>query len=84
MAAFGLFMAKDSRLRLGIEFGEGEATAQRLCSGSASASARYARRDLRYACTEPLCGGAVSRILDQFGVLITCPIQKGDGARTQC
>jgi len=73
-------MAKGSGLRLDSEFVEGVATAQTLCSGSASVSARYARRDLRYACTERLCGGVVSRILNQFGAIITCPIQKGDGA----
>jgi hypothetical protein len=35
---------------------------------------------MRYPYSERLCSGVVSLILDQFGVLITCPIQKGDGA----
>jgi hypothetical protein len=41
---------------------------------------RYARRDLRYAFTKLLRGVDVCLILDQFGELITCPIQEGDGA----
>jgi hypothetical protein len=34
----------------------------------------------RYAFTELLRGVDVCLILDQFGELITCPIQEGDGA----
>ncbi len=60
----------------------GVATVQKLCYGSATASSRYARRDLRYAFTEHLCGVAVCLILDQFDELITCPIQEGDGAES--
>jgi hypothetical protein len=58
----------------------GGATVQQLCYGSAAVSSRYARRDLRYAFTELLHGVDVCLILDQFGELITCPIQEGDGA----
>jgi hypothetical protein len=61
--------------------GDGAATVQKLCYGFAAASSRYARRDLRYAFTELLRGVDVCLILDQFGELITCPIQEGDGAR---
>jgi len=59
---------------------EGAATTQMLCYGYAAASSRYARRDLRCAFTEHLHGVDVCLILDQFGELITCPIQEGDGA----
>ena len=59
---------------------EEEAAAQKLCCGFAAASSRYARRDLRCAFTEPLRGVDLCLILDQFGELITCPIQEGDGA----
>lgn len=59
---------------------EGAATVQKLCYGYAAASSRYARRDLRCASTELLRGVDVCLILDQFGELITCPIQEGDGA----
>ena len=65
------------------EQGEGAATAQKLCYGSAAASSRYARRTLRCAFTELLRGVDVCLILDQFGELITCPIQEGDGARLE-
>jgi hypothetical protein len=58
----------------------GVAPVQQLCYGSAAVSSRYARRDLRYAFTELLHGVDVCLILDQFGALITCPIQEGDGA----
>jgi hypothetical protein len=60
--------------------GDGAATVQMLCYGSAAASSRYARRDLRCAFTEHLHGVNVCLILDQFDELITCPIQEGDGA----
>jgi hypothetical protein len=58
----------------------GVAPVQQLCYGSAAVSSRYARRDLRYAFTELLHRVDVCLILDQFGALITCPIQEGDGA----
>jgi hypothetical protein len=68
-------------LKVNGDKGEGAATAQKLCYGSAAASSRYARQDLRYAFTEHLRGVDVGLILDQFGELITCPIQEGDGAK---
>jgi len=72
-------MAEGSGLRVnGDKWGA--ATAQKLCYGFAAASFRYARRDLRCAFTELLRGVDVCLILDQFGELITCPIQEGDGA----
>jgi len=67
-------------LKVNGDKGEWVATAQKLCYGSAAASSRYARRYLRYAFTELLRGVDVCLILDQFGELITCPIQEGDGA----
>jgi hypothetical protein len=80
MAALGLLMAEGSGLRVNSDKWEGAATAQKLCYGYAAASSRYARRDLRCAFTELLRGVDVCLILDQFGELITCPIQEGDGA----
>ena len=80
MAALVLLMAEGSGLRLNGYKWEGAATAQKLCYGYAAASSRYARRDLRCAFTEHLRGVDVCLILDQFGELITCPIQEGDGA----
>ena len=76
IAVLGLLMAEGSGLRLnGDKWGA--ATAQKLCYGFAAASFRYARRDLRCAFTELLRGVDVCLILDQFGELITCPIQEG-------
>lgn len=63
---------------------EEDATAQMLCYGFAAASSRYARGDLRCAFTEHLRGVNGCLILDQFGELITCPIQEGDGALDRC
>lgn len=80
MVALGLLMAGTSMLRVNGDKVEVAATAQKLCYGSAPASSRYARRDLRYAFTELLRGVDMCLILDQFGVLITCPIEEGDGA----
>ena len=51
----------------------------KLCCGCAVLS-RQARQDLRCAFAELVHGVDVSLILDQFGGLITCPIQEGDGA----
>ena len=67
-------------LKVNCDKGVGVATAQMLCYGCAAASSRHARRDLRCAFTEHLRGVDVCLILDQFGELITCPIQEGDGA----
>ena len=67
-------------LKVNGDKGEWVATAQKLCYGFAAVSSRYARRNLRCACTELLRGVNVCLILDQFGELITCPIQQGDGA----
>lgn len=67
-------------LKVNGDKGEWVATAQKPCYGSAAASSSYARRDLLYAFTELLRGVDVCLILDQFGELITCPIQEGDGA----
>lgn len=80
MVFLGLLMVGTSKLKVNSDKGNGAATAQKLCYGSAAASSRYARRDLRYAFTELLRGVDVCLILDQFGELITCPIQEGDGA----
>jgi hypothetical protein len=74
-------MAEGSGLRVNSDKWEGAATAQKLCYGYAAATSRYARRDLRCAFTELLRGVDVCLILDQFGELITCPIQEGDGAK---
>jgi hypothetical protein len=68
-------------LKVNGDKGEWVATAQKPCYGSAAASSSYARRDLLYAFTELLRGVDVCLILDQFGELITCPIQEGDGAK---
>jgi hypothetical protein len=38
---------------------------------------------MRYAFTEHLRGVDMCLTLDQFGELITCPIQEGDGAVKQ-
>jgi len=67
-------------LKVNGDKGEWVATAQKPCYGSAAASSSYARRDLRYAFTELLRGVDMCLTLDQFGELITCPIQEGDGA----
>ena len=80
MVALGLLMAGTSMLKVSGDKGEGAATTQKLCYGSAAASSRYAQRDLRCAFTKLLRGEDVGLILDQFGELITCPIQEGDGA----
>ena len=80
VVALDLLMAETSMLKVNGDKGEWVATAQKLCYGSAAASSRYARRYLRYAFTELLRGVDVCLILDQFGELITCPIQEGDGA----
>jgi len=81
VVALGLLMTGTSMLKVNGDKGEWVATPQKLCDGSAAASSRYARRDLRCACTELLRGVDVGLILDQFGELITCPIQQGDGAK---
>lgn len=81
MVALGLHMAGTSRLKVKGDKGGGAATAQKLCYGFAAASSRHPRRDLRCAFTEHLRGVDVCLILDQFGELITCPIQEGDGTR---
>jgi hypothetical protein len=70
-------------LKVNGDKGEWVATAQKPCYGSAAASSSYARRDLRYAFTELLRGVDMCLTLDQFGELITCPIQEGDGARSR-
>ena len=74
-----LFYAEASRV-LGEVDRLQAATVQKLCYGYAAASSRYARRDLRCVFTELLHGVNGCLILDQFGELITCPIQEGDGA----
>lgn len=43
-------------LKVNGDKGEWVATAQKLCYGFAAVSSRYARRDLRCACTELLRG----------------------------
>ena len=80
MVALGLLMAGTSMLKVSGDKGEGAATTQKLCYGSAAASSRYVQRDLRCAFTKLPRGVDVGLILDQFGELITCPIQEGDGA----
>ena len=47
MVALGLLMAGTSMLKVSGDKGEGAATTQKLCYGSAAASSRYAQRDLR-------------------------------------
>ena len=69
VVALGLLMAGTSMLKVNGDKGEWVATPQKLCDGSAAA------------CTELLRGVDVGLILDQFGELITCPIQQGDGAK---
>ena len=83
MVALDLLMAGTSMLKVNGDKGEWVATAQKPCYGSAAASSSYARRDLRYAFTELLRGVDMCLTLDQFGELITCPIQEGDGARSR-
>lgn len=80
MAALGLLMAEGSRLRVNSDKWEGAATAQKLCAGAAQVSSSLARRGRSEAVTELLRRVNGCLILDQFGALITCPIQQGDGA----
>jgi hypothetical protein len=77
MAFLGLLMAEGSGLRVKSDKREMAAPVQILCYGFASVSSRYARGGLRCTFTENLHGVDVCLILDQFGELITCPIQEG-------
>ena len=82
VVALGLLMAGTSMLKVNGDKWERAATAQKLSYGFAAASSRYARQDLRCACTELLRGVNVCLILNQFGEPITCPIQEEDRAQT--
>ena len=76
-----LLMAEVSCLSVGMDGkGMGVAPVNMLCCGYATVLSRLARQDLRCACAEHVHGVDMALILDQFGELITCPVQEGDGA----